>query len=86
MPLSERLGDDSPLGMAPGPAPTVVLSGPNHSWLPGAPLLTPDQPTFLMTPTAQAVSGFFVWTALIITCHQVTALRLSSYVVHINTI
>ncbi|KAK1881044.1 Transmembrane protein 184B, partial [Dissostichus eleginoides] len=49
------------------PAPT----GPNISWLPEAPLLTLDQPTFLMTPAAQAVSGFFVWTALILTCHQI---------------
>ncbi|GLD48691.1 transmembrane protein 184ba isoform X1 [Lates japonicus] len=24
-----------------------------------------------MTPAAQAVSGFFVWTALILTCHQI---------------
>uniref|UniRef100_A0A7N6AU18 Transmembrane protein 184B n=1 Tax=Anabas testudineus TaxID=64144 RepID=A0A7N6AU18_ANATE len=31
----------------------------------------PDQPIFLMTPAAQAVSGFFVWTALILTCHQI---------------
>lgn len=26
---------------------------------------------FLMTTAAQAISGFFVWTALLITCHQV---------------
>uniref|UniRef100_A0A7N5ZVN9 Transmembrane protein 184B n=1 Tax=Anabas testudineus TaxID=64144 RepID=A0A7N5ZVN9_ANATE len=45
--------------------------GPNISWLPEAPLLSPDQPIFLMTPAAQAVSGFFVWTALILTCHQI---------------
>ncbi|KAK5905639.1 hypothetical protein CgunFtcFv8_001578 [Champsocephalus gunnari] len=40
-------------------------------WRRDAPLLTLDQPTFLMTPAAQAVSGFFVWTALILTCHQI---------------
>lgn len=73
MPLSERLGEDSPLAAAPSPPPTVAPTGPNISWLPEAPLLSQDQPTFLMTPAAQAVSGFFVWTALILTCHQVTA-------------
>lgn len=73
VPLSERLGEDSPLAAAPSPPPTVAPTGPNISWLPEAPLLSPDQPIFLMTPAAQAVSGFFVWTALILTCHQVTA-------------
>lgn len=73
VPLSERLGEDSPLAAAPGPPPTTAPMGPNISWLPEAPLLNPDQPIFLMTPAAQAVSGFFVWTALILTCHQVTA-------------
>ncbi|KAG8436305.1 hypothetical protein GDO86_007419 [Hymenochirus boettgeri] len=32
---------------------------------------TLEQPIFLMTTTAQAISGFFVWTALLITCHQI---------------
>lgn len=73
MPLSERLGEDSPLVPAPGPPPTAAPMGPNISWLPEAPLLSSDPPIFLMTPAAQAVSGFFVWTALILTCHQVTA-------------
>uniref|UniRef100_A0A1A7WP36 Transmembrane protein 184B n=2 Tax=Iconisemion striatum TaxID=60296 RepID=A0A1A7WP36_9TELE len=45
--------------------------GPNISWLSEAPLLGTDQPTFLMTPAAQAVSGFFVWIALLLTCHQI---------------
>ncbi|XP_061565022.1 transmembrane protein 184ba isoform X1 [Cololabis saira] len=71
VPLSERLGEDSPLVGAPGLPLTTVLMGPNISWLPEAPLLGPDQPTFLMAPAAQAVSGFFVWTALILTCHQI---------------
>lgn len=75
MPLSERLGEDSPLVGAPAPPPTSSPMGPNISWLPEAPLMGPDQPIFLMTPAAQAVSGFFVWTALILTCHQVTASR-----------
>ncbi|XP_075890864.1 transmembrane protein 184ba isoform X2 [Nelusetta ayraudi] len=72
VPLSERLGEDPPaLAAAPSPAPTAAPAGPNMSWLPEEPLLTLDQPIFLMTPAAQAVSGFFVWTALILTCHQI---------------
>ncbi|XP_010893858.4 transmembrane protein 184ba isoform X2 [Esox lucius] len=75
MSLSERLGvgegKGSLLGVAPAPLPTMAAPGPNISWLPEAPLLTPDQPIFLMTPAAQALSGFFVWTALLITCHQI---------------
>lgn len=74
MPLSERLGEDPPpMAAAPSLAPTVALAGPNMSWLPDEQLLTLDQPIFLMTPAARAVSGFFVWTALILTCHQVSA-------------
>ncbi|XP_068610996.1 transmembrane protein 184ba [Brachionichthys hirsutus] len=60
---------DVPLWAEPPPA--AAPAGPNISWLPEAPLLTPDQPIFLMSPVAQAVSGFFVWTALILTCHQI---------------
>ncbi|KPP74591.1 transmembrane protein 184B-like [Scleropages formosus] len=71
VPLSERLGDNSPIRMVPGPPATVAPTGPNISWLPEAPLLTPEQPIFLMTTAAQAVSGFFVWTALLLTCHQI---------------
>ncbi|XP_041937914.1 transmembrane protein 184ba isoform X2 [Alosa sapidissima] len=71
VPLSERLGEVSPAGAVLGTPPTVAPAGPNISWLPEAPLLTPDQPIFLMTTAAQAVSGFFVWTALLITCHQI---------------
>ncbi|XP_032430953.1 transmembrane protein 184ba isoform X1 [Xiphophorus hellerii] len=58
----------------PGPDPdplTAAPMGPNISWLQEAPLLGSDRPTFLMSPAAQAVSGFFVWTALILTCHQI---------------
>ncbi|KAJ8384134.1 hypothetical protein AAFF_G00208360 [Aldrovandia affinis] len=71
VPPVEHLGNDSPPGIAPGPPFTVAPAGPNISWLPEAPLLTPDQPIFLMTTAAQAVSGFFVWTALLLTCHQI---------------
>ncbi|XP_046887594.1 transmembrane protein 184ba [Hypomesus transpacificus] len=60
-----------PLGVAPSPLPTAAPLGPNISWFPEAPLLTPDQPIFLMSTAAQAVSGFFVWTALLFTCHQI---------------
>lgn len=71
VPLSERLGENSPLAVAPIPPPTASPAGPNISWLPEAPMLGQDQPFFLMTPAAQALSGFFVWTALILTCHQI---------------
>ncbi|XP_053708855.1 transmembrane protein 184ba isoform X2 [Synchiropus splendidus] len=71
VPLSERLGEDSPSVAAPGPPATAAPTGPNMSLLPEAPLMSQDQPIFLMTPAAQAVSGFFVWTALILTCHQI---------------
>lgn len=72
VPLSEWLGDDAPAAAAPSLPPTVAPTGPNISWIPEAPLLNQDQPIFLMTPAAQAVSGFFVWTALVLTCHQVS--------------
>lgn len=65
--LSERLGNDSPAGFAPGPPATVAPHGSNSS----VPVFTPEEPIFLMTSTAQTISGFFVWTALLITCHQV---------------
>lgn len=66
---------DVPLlgGGVPSPPPTVAPMGPNISWIPEAPLLSQDQPIFLMSAAAQAVSGLFVWTALILTCHQVGA-------------
>ncbi|XP_031442300.1 transmembrane protein 184B-like isoform X1 [Clupea harengus] len=68
----ERVGNDSPVGMAPGPpASAVAPGGPNMSWVPEAPLVTPDNPIFLMTSAAQTISGFFVWTALLLTCHQI---------------
>lgn len=69
--LSERLGNDSPVGFAPGPPATVAPHGSNSSGVPDVPVFTPEEPIFLMTSTAQTISGFFVWTALLITCHQV---------------
>lgn len=55
-----------------GSAATTPAVAPNFSWLPedGSPTAV-EQPIFLMTTAAQAISGFFVWTALLITCHQV---------------
>lgn len=70
--LSERLGSDSPAGFAPGPLATVAPQTANSSWIPETPVATPEEPIFLMTSTAQTISGFFVWTALLITCHQVS--------------
>lgn len=70
--LSERLGNDSPVGFAPGLPATVAPRGANSSWIPDATVVTPEEPIFLMTSTAQTISGFFVWTALLITCHQVS--------------
>ncbi|KAM4530883.1 transmembrane protein 184B-like isoform 1-T1 [Odontesthes bonariensis] len=69
--LLERLGNDSPNGLPPGSSATVAPQGSNSSWAPGAPVVMPEEPFFLMTSTAQTISGFFVWTALLITCHQI---------------
>ncbi|KAM3597695.1 uncharacterized protein V6R79_008135 [Siganus canaliculatus] len=69
--LSQQLGNDSPVGFAPGAPATVAPQGSNSSWKPAAPVVTPEEPIFLMTSTAQTISGFFVWTALLITCHQI---------------
>lgn len=71
IPLAERLGNGSPVGFAPGPPATAAPQQHNTSWVPEAPVVTPEEPIFLMTATAQTISGFFVWTALLITCHQV---------------
>ncbi|KAG7216239.1 hypothetical protein INR49_029090 [Caranx melampygus] len=71
IPLSERLGNDSPVGIAPASPATVAPQGANSSMVPEAPVVTQEQPFFLMTSTAQTISGFFVWTALLITCHQI---------------
>ncbi|XP_041942922.1 transmembrane protein 184B-like isoform X1 [Alosa alosa] len=69
----ERVGNDSPVGIAPiPPASAAAPGGPNMSWVPEAPqIVTPDNPMFLMTSAAQTISGFFVWTALLLTCHQI---------------
>ncbi|KAK1878364.1 Casein kinase I isoform epsilon [Dissostichus eleginoides] len=69
--LSESLGNGPPVGFAPGAPATVAPQQSNTSWVPEAPLVTPEETFFLMTSTAQTISGFFVWTALLITCHQI---------------
>ncbi|XP_041445163.1 transmembrane protein 184B L homeolog isoform X3 [Xenopus laevis] len=56
----------------------VTTSSPNFSKVLEEQPLTLEQPMFLMTTTAQAISGFFVWTALLITCHQIY-MHLRSY-------
>ncbi|XP_072725363.1 transmembrane protein 184B isoform X1 [Ciconia boyciana] len=55
-----------------GSTATTPAVAPNFSWMPedGSPTAV-EQPIFLMTTAAQAISGFFVWTALLITCHQI---------------
>ncbi|XP_010133484.1 PREDICTED: transmembrane protein 184B-like, partial [Buceros rhinoceros silvestris] len=55
-----------------GSAATTPAVAPNFSWMPedGSPTAV-EQPIFLMTTAAQAISGFFVWTALLVTCHQI---------------
>ncbi|XP_069823343.1 transmembrane protein 184B isoform X1 [Dendropsophus ebraccatus] len=79
------LGDLSPegAGMITGlPAATIPGTeapvSPNLSRTPEEEPFTLEQPMFLMTTTAQAISGFFVWTALLITCHQIY-MHLRSY-------
>ncbi|XP_026888119.1 transmembrane protein 184B-like isoform X1 [Electrophorus electricus] len=72
VPLLENLGNSSVVGMASDQDPgTVSTRGQNRSWVPETPLVTPEEPIFLMTPAAQTISGLFVWTALIVTCHQI---------------
>ncbi|XP_044157772.1 transmembrane protein 184B isoform X2 [Bufo gargarizans] len=57
---------------------TETSVSPNLSRMPEEEPFTLEQPMFLMTTTAQAISGFFVWTALLITCHQIY-MHLRSY-------
>nr|XP_021517285.1 transmembrane protein 184B [Meriones unguiculatus] len=58
--------------LAPDPAaPTTAAASPSVSATPEGSPTAMEQPMFLMTPAAQAISGFFVWTALLITCHQI---------------
>ncbi|KAG7266295.1 hypothetical protein CRUP_016118 [Coryphaenoides rupestris] len=61
---------DPPVGLVPGAPTMATIGGPNASRVPETPLVMPTDPIFLMTSTAQIISGFFVWTALLLTCHQ----------------
>lgn len=63
-----------------GATATTPAVAPNFSWMPedGSPTAV-EQPIFLMTTAAQAISGFFVWTALLITCHQVKPCHVTSH-------
>ncbi|XP_078387734.1 transmembrane protein 184ba [Cetorhinus maximus] len=56
--------------VAPEPGSSSTVADPSVSWLPDTPTEV-EQPIFLMTTAAQGISGFFVWTALLITCHQI---------------
>ncbi|XP_048473309.1 transmembrane protein 184B-like [Rhincodon typus] len=55
---------------APEPATSSTTADPSVSWLPDSPTVL-EEPIFLMTTAAQGISGFFVWTALLLTCHQI---------------
>lgn len=59
-----------------GSPASTPAAAPNLSWMSevGTPTAV-EQPVFLMTTAAQAISGFFVWTALLITCHQVSKIK-----------
>ncbi|XP_012314364.1 transmembrane protein 184B isoform X5 [Aotus nancymaae] len=58
--------------LAPDPvSPTTAAASPSVSVIPEGSPTAMEQPVFLMTTAAQAISGFFVWTALLITCHQI---------------
>nr|XP_055230599.1 transmembrane protein 184B isoform X1 [Gorilla gorilla gorilla] len=58
--------------VAPDPvSPTTAAASPSVSVIPEGSPTAMEQPVFLMTTAAQAISGFFVWTALLITCHQI---------------
>ncbi|ELK34990.1 Casein kinase I isoform epsilon [Myotis davidii] len=58
--------------LAPDPvSPTMAAASPSVSEVPEGSPTAMEQPVFLMTTAAQAISGFFVWTALLITCHQI---------------
>lgn len=68
--ISAVVGTFSAAMVAPEPGSSTTLANPGVSWLPDTP--TPlEEPIFLMTTAAQGVSGFFVWTALLITCQQI---------------
>lgn len=47
--------------------------------IPNAKITHHVETIFLETPAAQGIAGAFVWTALLITCHQVLHLNLFTF-------
>ncbi|XP_045680664.1 transmembrane protein 184A isoform X3 [Phyllostomus hastatus] len=75
----------APLAPATGPQPTPPAAMPTEplGLLPGDHVGNSSQGAsqlFLTTPLAHGISGVFVWTALVLTCHQIY-LHLRSYTV-----
>ncbi|KAA0706347.1 Transmembrane protein 184B [Triplophysa tibetana] len=61
--LSQHSGNNSLL------TPGVITMAPDHNR--STPVVAMETPIFLMTPAAQTISGFFTWTALLLTCQQI---------------
>ncbi|XP_056608042.1 transmembrane protein 184B-like isoform X2 [Triplophysa dalaica] len=61
--LSQHSGNNSLL------TPGVITMAPDHNR--STPVVALETPIFLMTPAAQTISGFFTWTALLLTCQQI---------------
>ena len=72
MALTGQSSRGPPVGPVHGAPTMATLGGPISSPVPETLLVMPTDPIFLMTSTAQTISGVFVWTALLLTCHQVT--------------
>lgn len=62
--LSQHSGNNSLLTSG------VITMAPDHNR--STPVVAMETPIFLMTPAAQTISGFFTWTALLLTCQQVS--------------
>ncbi|XP_030237124.1 transmembrane protein 184B isoform X1 [Gadus morhua] len=71
MALTGQSSRGPPVGPVPGAPTMATLGGPISSPVPETLLVMPTDPIFLMTSTAQTISGVFVWTALLLTCHQI---------------
>ncbi|CAL8316224.1 unnamed protein product [Arctogadus glacialis] len=71
MALTGQSSRGPPVGPVPGAPTMATLGGPISSPVPETLLVRPTDPIFLMTSTAQTISGVFVWTALLLTCHQI---------------
>ncbi|XP_059900809.1 transmembrane protein 184B-like isoform X1 [Gadus macrocephalus] len=71
MALTGQSSRGPPVGPVPGAPTMATLGGPISSPVPETLLVMPTDPIFLMTSAAQTISGVFVWTALLLTCHQI---------------